>query len=94
MAAPVSGIPFLTPMVEGGKVQQPTWKQWFDSLVARVNGAPDAVTFDELPPAPNLYQQAVISDSTTAVWGAVIAGGGGNLVLAFYNGTDWTVIGK
>jgi len=30
-------------------------------------------------------------DSTTAVWGAVIAGGGAYRVLAYYNGTNWTV---
>jgi hypothetical protein len=37
---------------------------------------------------------AAINNSTTNVWGAVIAGGGANSVLAFYNGTNWTVIGK
>jgi hypothetical protein len=35
-----------------------------------------------------------VTDSNTAVWGANIAGGGANSVLAFCNGTAWTVAGK
>jgi hypothetical protein len=34
-----------------------------------------------------------VTDSTTAVPGAVIAGSGSNHVLAFYNGTSWVVQG-
>jgi hypothetical protein len=34
-----------------------------------------------------------ITDSNTATWGATVAGGGANKVLAWYNGTNWTVIG-
>lgn len=37
---------------------------------------------------------ATVSDSNTNVWGAAISGGGSNQVLAFYNGTNWTVAGK
>lgn len=37
---------------------------------------------------------ASISDSTTATWGATISGGGSNKVLAYCNGTNWTVMGK
>lgn len=37
---------------------------------------------------------ASITDGSTNVWGAVVAGGGANHVLIFYNGTNWTVIGK
>lgn len=36
---------------------------------------------------------AYVTDSSTATWGATIAGGGANKVLAFYNGTNWTVAG-
>ena len=38
---------------------------------------------------------AHISNSTTQVWGAVVGngGGGGNPVLAWFNGANWTVIG-
>jgi len=35
-----------------------------------------------------------ITDSNTAVWGANIAGGRGNQVLAYCNGTNWTVSAK
>lgn len=34
-----------------------------------------------------------ITDSNTTTWGATISGGGSNSVLAWYNGTNWTVIG-
>jgi hypothetical protein len=36
---------------------------------------------------------ACVTDSNTATWGATIAGGGANNVLAFHNGTNWTVFG-
>lgn len=32
-----------------------------------------------------------VTDSSTATWGATIAGGGANRVLAYFNGTNWTV---
>lgn len=44
-------------------------------------------------PTPALGMIRSISDSDTAVWGDTIAGGGANVVLAWYNGSDWTVIG-
>jgi len=34
---------------------------------------------------------AAITDSTTATWGATIAGGGAHHVLAYCDGTNWTV---
>lgn len=37
---------------------------------------------------------ACVSDSTTTTWGATITGGGANVVLAFDDGTNWTVAGK
>lgn len=50
--------------------------------------------YNNLPMDPTEGQLQAVSDSTTAVWGAVIAGGGANHVLAFFNGTAWTVAGK
>jgi hypothetical protein len=32
-----------------------------------------------------------VTDSTVNTWGAVVAGGGGFTVGAFFNGTNWTV---
>ena len=37
---------------------------------------------------------AAISDSVTNTWGAAVMGGGSNHVLAYCDGTNWTVIGK
>lgn len=37
---------------------------------------------------------AVFTDSTTLTWGATISGGGANTVLAWYNGSNWTVFGR
>lgn len=50
-------------------------------------------TFAALP-AGETGMVATVTDSNTAVWGAAIAGGGANTVLAFYNGAAWTVAGK
>jgi hypothetical protein len=37
---------------------------------------------------------AAVIDSTTNTWGATITGTGGNHVLAYCNGTNWTVAAK
>jgi len=47
-----------------------------------------------LSPAPTEGSLAAVTDSNTNVWGATIAGGGTNNVLAFYNNSVWTVAGK
>lgn len=39
-------------------------------------------------------EQVSVTDSTTATWGATITGGGTNHVLAYCDGTAWTVAGK
>lgn len=49
------------------------------------------VEFDDLPAAPTEGMEALVKDSNTATWGAVIAGGGANRVLTRFNGSDWTV---
>lgn len=65
----------------------------FISLVTKsVRGA--AVTFANLPAAPVEGMLVAVTDSTTVVWGATITGTGANHVLAYYNGTNWTVAGK
>ena len=52
--------------------------------------------FADLPAAAAGNEGSVypISDSTTATWGATITGGGANHVLAYSNGTNWTVAAK
>jgi hypothetical protein len=44
------------------------------------------------PPAEGTT--ATVSDSTANTWGATITGGGNNHVLAYCDGTDWTVAAK
>jgi hypothetical protein len=53
-----------------------------------------AVTFSNLPASPVEGMLVGVTDSNTATWGATIAGSGSNHVLAYYNGTNWTVAGK
>lgn len=54
------------------------------------------VTFAALPSASGAIEGAVaaVTDSATNTWGATITGGGTNHVLAYCDGTNWTVVGK
>jgi hypothetical protein len=52
------------------------------------------VTFANLPSSPKTGMVVWVSDSTVNTWGTAIAGGGTFTVLASYNGTAWTVVGK
>lgn len=65
-----------------------------DAQLAAASVRGNAVTFANIPVAPVEGMLVAITDSTTVVWGATITGGGGNHVLAYYNGTNWTVVGK
>jgi hypothetical protein len=53
-----------------------------------------AKTFATLPSNPVAGMQAYITDCDTTTWGANAAGAGSNKVMVWYNGTNWTVIGK
>ncbi len=59
------------------------------ALTTRTN----AVAYASLPTGV-LGMIATINDSDTDTWGATIGGAGLFTVLAFFNGTNWTVIGK
>jgi hypothetical protein len=89
----LSPWPIRTPMWTGASdTMSPTWSLWLSNLVKAVNiEAP--VVFANLPAPPEVGQVAVVSDSNTNAWGTVVAGGGAFQVLAWYNGTDWSVIG-
>jgi hypothetical protein len=52
-----------------------------------------AFTFATLP-ATTAGRLAVVTDANQMAFGAVITGGGPRTVLAFYNGTNWTVAGR
>ena len=51
-------------------------------------------TFADLPADPFVGQEVNLSNANTAVWGANITGTGANHVLARWNGSNWTVVGK
>lgn len=53
-----------------------------------------AVTFANAISSPVEGTIQAFTDSSTATWGATITGGGANHVLGYYNGTNWTVMGK
>ena len=55
---------------------------------------PPAVAFASLPFAPVVGTLRTVTDANTAVWGATVAGGGANQILAFFNGSVWTVAAK
>jgi hypothetical protein len=54
------------------------------------------VAFSALPAAASGLQGSIraVTDSTTVTWGATITGGGSNHVLAYCNGSAWTVMAK
>ena len=53
-----------------------------------------ATAFAGVPASPIEGTTVSVTDSSTNVWGATITGGGANHVLAYYNGTNWTVVAK
>jgi hypothetical protein len=53
-----------------------------------------AVAFANLPATPVEGMLVPVTDSNTAVWGATVAAGGANHILAYYDGTNWTVAAK
>ena len=54
-----------------------------------------SVTFSQLPVSPVVGMITHISDATVDTWStAITEGGGTNPVLAWFNGTNWTVAGK
>lgn len=57
-------------------------------------GATNVSSYADRPSPAVTGMLVTITDSNTATWGATIAAGGANVVLAFYNGTNWTVAGK
>jgi hypothetical protein len=80
-----------------GLVNQPHWSQWLNALRAAVNITPGnslPLLFVNLPSPPTTGMILVVTDAMTDAWGDIVAGGGLLTVAAFYNGSNWTVIGK
>ena len=69
-----------------------SWKS--DIRFIGCNNPSAAFLFSQLPSSPVEGMQFNITNSNTATWGAVAAGGGANRVLVRYNGTNWTVVGR
>jgi hypothetical protein len=63
-----------------------------DLVTRSVRGA--AVTVANLPASPAEGMVVAVTDSNVNTWGSTIAGSGTNHVLAYYNGTNWTVAAK
>src|SRR6476646_6313400 len=67
------------------------------ALAEHIKGATGAdmvpVPFAGLPSPPRAGMVSCVNDSTAAVLGTVVSGGGTNTVLAWYNGTQWLVLG-
>jgi len=61
-----------------------------------VDGVTDVNTFATLATCNAALEGMIkaVSDSNTNVWGAAVAGAGANHVLAYCDGTNWTVAGK
>ena len=73
----------------------PALKRFGNAVAARA--ADDTVpTFATLTACSSAGEGAIspVSDSSTATWGATVTGGGANHVLAYCNGTNWTVAAK
>ncbi len=67
------------------------------ALAEHIGGATGAylvpVKFAALPKPPAAGMVSCVSDSTAAIIGTVVNGGGTNTVLAWYNGSQWLVLG-
>ncbi len=76
------------------------WMKHGDIAVARIDALGNfqtvATTFSTLPTCASGTEgtQRAISDSTTNTWGATITGSGADHVLAYCDGTNWTVGAK
>lgn len=70
------------------------WSKFFNGWMrVQLTQGFKEVTYANRPTSPVTGELANISDSNTATWGATVAGGGANKILARYNGTNWTVVG-
>jgi hypothetical protein len=86
-------LPIWThPIIAAGGVAAKDFESWLQSVDQLLRVKP--VTFANLPSSPSEGMTAPITDSTVNTWGSIIAGGGANHVLGYYNGTNWTVAAK
>jgi hypothetical protein len=99
MAAHSSGSSAIPPV--SSDMPPSGWAQWLREMARSINLTSawagqqivPPTRFASLPPAPVPGTLAVVTDSSTSTWGSTVAAGGTAQVLAWWNGTDWTVIG-
>lgn len=100
MAITLPGPPvFDQPLTDDTKKPAEYWRKWLYLLwkalyLAWTNPTAPSFKFANLPASPAVGMYAVVTDSNTVTWGATIAGGSTHKVLAFYNGSNWTVAGS
>ena len=84
--------PWQFPIVAGDRTATKEFFDWQKSVDTLLRVKP--VAFAGLPAVPSEGMTAPITDSNVNTWGSVIAGGGANHVLGYYNGSNWTVAAK
>jgi hypothetical protein len=88
----INPAPTKTPVVQPSRLVDAVWALWFSKLVIEMNARVTPILADQLPPIPTEGMVRPVTDSTTAVWGATITGGGALHVLGYFDGTNWTVM--
>lgn len=91
---PLAGLDTTISRAAAGTVQFGTTANDATGHVKAASIRGTAVAYASLPASPVEGMLVGVTDSNTATWGATIAGGGSNHVLAYYNGTNWTVAAK
>ena len=82
--------PFPAPVADAaGRFTRP-WTLFLTQVAQQVFVP---ITVANLPATGPTGAVATVTDSTTQVWGAPVAGGGAFTVLVWFNGTAWTVLG-
>lgn len=81
-----------------GALIDTTWydflKQFLAQFSAYAGLLDGGVPVASLPAAGIPGRLAVVTDANATTWGSTVSGGGANTVLAWDNGSNWTIIGK
>jgi hypothetical protein len=83
----------LSAIVENWRLIAQAMNALADHLGGAIGSQHTPVTFANLPSNPSAGMVACVSDSKSDLWGTVITGGGTNVVMAFYDGVYWSVMG-
>ena len=78
-------------------IDRGAWRCWLSSITRPFKAGAfkaTAKTFATLPIRPVAGMQAYITDCNTATWGPLPPVEDLSKVMVWYNGTNWTVMGK